>query len=529
LNRVVHAVVHRQNAADDILILSYDQVVDAKNGYAIFKGGVVAKYGVTTLKTDTLVVRDVEETSSAISVTDGSRTFMLGAKEAHAFGSVELIDPDGTIKAEDLWFTWSQTAKRDPKNVIGRAKGFYMRVGALWMKAETAEQTSLGWNLKKISASTCNLKTPLYEVTAKELNITPGKRGSLRHVRIGLLGQKLPDIPVLSFSLDRRTRSTRLPQLSYRQRDGFGVAWNGNVVVDDSRQYNGFVNAFPKLKPVYSIYYSETKIPAEKAGFAQFIPIDDLGERALYSPYESIYTTRPEDAKGFLNTPRNAVTFGTLFNVGTFGRQSDLVNTYSKPIEAVLEKGGPAFNGWSYLSQVRGMVISEDGGDQYARGTFTTSMMPPLLIKGRLVGSLRIDSGLRVSSQSSGWFGGEIGLSYKAKENLRFSVGAYGFKPFGTTLFNSDRFVSDQGYVFRTDLEGSATKVSLMWRYDPTQGWFDRQMRISQVIGCLEPVFIYRGNPNEYQIGIRFRIDEALALLQQRKVNRDKEPKKPIR
>jgi hypothetical protein len=524
---IAERVLQMQAGAEDLVILSYDVVADRQDGYIIYRGGVVAQMGPTTLKTDTLVVRDVPETEGIIVLNDGTRMITLEPKEAYAYGAVELSNPVGEVKAADMWFTWNSRKKKDPKAVIGRAKGVSIRLGSLWVKAESAEQTNLGWTLKKVSGSTCVRTVPLYGFQAKEVNLVPGKQGKVKHVRFSILGQPLPDVPTLSFSLDQRTQGLRIPQLSYRQRDGFGVAWNGSIVVDDQRQFNGFINAFPKLRPVYTAYYSQTKANPEKAGLAQFVPISDFGERAWYSYFETIFARSLDNAKTFLGNERNTWTVGTTFNVGTFGRQSDLKNTYSKPFEAVYERSGVS-DGWSLYGQSRLMTISEDGKGTFGRASFLGSAIPPVRTKGRLTTALRFDGGYRLDPSSSGWLGGEAGFSYEPLRDMKISAGAYGFKQFGTPLFAGDRFISDQGFVVRGDILGSATKLSMMWRYDPTQGWFDRQIRLSQVVGCIEPVFVYRGRPNDYQLGIRFRIDAALGLLQQRNPKQDSKGNKPI-
>ncbi|MDH4389613.1 MAG: hypothetical protein QE269_12900, partial [Fimbriimonas sp.] len=127
----------------------------------------------------------------------------------------------------------------------------------------------------------------------------------------------------------------------------------------------------------------------------------------------------------------------------------------------------------------------------------------------------------RMDAGRYSWFGGEAGLSYEPKENTRLSVGVYGYRSFGRALYDADLFNSDQGISLRGDIYGNATKISMLWRYDPSQGWFDRQFRISQVMGPVEPVIIYRQNPNEYQFGLRFRMDQVLGLLLNRSGGRN--------
>jgi hypothetical protein len=59
-----------------------------------------------------------------------------------------------------------------------------------------------------------------------------------------------------------------------------------------------------------------------------------------------------------------------------------------------------------------------------------------------------------------------------------------------------------------------------MQKWDRRLGWFDREYTASQVIGCLEPFLLYRKYPQDYNLGIRFRLDEFYDVLRRRDFRR---------
>jgi hypothetical protein len=523
LEEVVAIVRSQIEIPPDLIVDSYDSKADFENGTIIFSGGVVARYGDSTLKTDTLILRngtDAEEKNPAISIGEGTDRRDIGVHEAYAIGKVELIDPQGTIEASDLWLSWNKITRKDPKAVLSRGKNIRLKLGSLALAAESAEQRPTGWMLTNLSGqSGRDLKTG-YRFSARSMNIVPGKFGVAKQVKFTMLGLPVPTIPSFRFSLDRRSQGVKIPQISYRQREGVGAAWNGNFIVNDRSQILSAINVFPRVLPSFNAYLATSKVKPEESFNNAFAPQNDFGERQISSYFESIYWTKPEDHIDFIRTKRNLVSAGSLINVGSFGRKSDFLENYSKALDVALERSGPMSGGSGFLYTLRGQTISRGGEAAYGRVSANGSLVSPMWKSGRLSGLTRLDAGIRSGVANnlgtSGWFGGESGVVYRPSEGFQFGVGLYGYQNIGTSRYLVDQFISDQGMVIRGDISGGATQISIMWRYDPTQGWFDRQMRISQVVGGLEPVFIYRANPNEVQLGLRFRIDTALTLLQNR-------------
>lgn len=498
---------------DQVEILYESLEIDIDTGVATYRGGVEVRFRGMVLKTDTLVLRDTDTGPESVEFKDGERVLSLKRNEAYAIGKVQITDPDIDVSVSEVWFSFDE--KNKPTDSVARAKNFYTKVDTAWIRAESAELIGTVWYMKNLSFSTSDRKTPYYQVNARELVFEPGKRGTARKVRFEVLGTSLPTIPSATFSLDQRRRATQLPQISVRQREGVGVAWGGNFELGANSQLTTNIGAFPRIIPTYDLQVAFSKIPAKESGFNQLRSMDDFGERSMFSFFGNIFVNSIQNPKEIMDVKRNLFTVGTAVNVGTFGRVTDFQKTYTRFFEAVIERGGKQGN-WATFFQTRAQYVGEQGGDRTPRLATTASFASPITELGRLKLGARFDFAGFLDQNNHAWFGGEGGVSYSANRFLDLSVGAYGYQNIGTPFFAGDQFQSNQGYVIRGDIKGKATNFSILFRYDPTQGWFDRQYRFTQVVGPIEPVIIYRGSPNFYQIGLNFRIDNILGILQNR-------------
>ena len=217
-----------------------------------------------------------------------------------------------------------------------------------------------------------------------------------------------------------------------------------------------------------------------------------------------------------MQVPKNLFTVNSTFNYETVGRKTDRITNYSLPLEIGLERGGGLGN-WAYLLQVKAARIVEAGDRSENRLSLFGSAFLPIYHRGRMTAGTRIDATTRLDSSPSGFIGAESGFSYDLGNDLTFSSGAYGYKNVGTAAFAGDNFQTNQGYVVRGDWFGKSTNISIMFRYDPTQGWFDKEYRLTQVVGPIEPVLVYRQSPRQYVLGIRFRTQDISRILSRRK------------
>ena len=509
--------LYRQGVRQEqLVVLSYETEADLEKGYVIYRGGVKATFGQTELTADVLVIRQGQHSDPQEVVTIGDQSFALRPLEAFAIGKVAIVDPDGNLQASDLWFTWDSERKSHPNEVTGIANTVDIRIETTHIKADKLQIATSKWDLTKVAMWTGNWRTPLFRFDADDVTIYPGKKGIANGMTLSMLGVKLPVIPRYSFSLDPRTGGFSIPTIGFRQGAGVGMSWNGNIPLNDASTLTASFAAFPKVQPTYAISYSKSNVSTEEIGPNQFRISDPFTERSQFSYFGNIYEESLQTAYAGMRTRKNLFSLNSTFNYETLGRKTDRVVNYSQPLEIGYENGGPE-GGWAYLFQAKASRIVEAGNRSAARLGLNGSAFAPIATSGRFVAGTRFDAVVRVDGSSSGFLGAETGFSYKPRDSMAFAAGAYGYKNYGTPLFQGDQFVTNQGYVVRGDWYGAATNISLMFRYDPALGWFDREYRLAQVMGPIEPTLVFRESPRQYVIGIRLRIQDIGKLLQRRK------------
>lgn len=528
----------RYQVADEVVVEANEAEYRVLEDVIIFRDGVHAIFGPTELFADTLVVRSARlaivpptlptvpgalvyaegriEDEPTLDIDLGGQTVALATQEAYALGNVRIVDPEGDVQAENFRFRWKLGARR------GTAERVSAEIGSVRLKAARAILTPEKYTLYDVEGTACRGNPPFLSARAPELTVIPGKRGTARRPQLSILGRRLPAVPSIGFSLDNRTQGIRLPSLTYRQSEGLGVSFGGNRLFGESAQGVFNYSAFPGQAPSYGASYNQTSLaPGESR--AALSPVSDLDERFFFSWFQNIYAGVPESEVNYLRQKRANAGAASLFNVGATGRMRDSP-LYSKAIEGILERGGPISEGplagGGYRAQLRASYFAEEGGTYSPRVSLTTNAAKLLGVRGRLTTVGRLDSNLVASKTLFGYAGGEIGVGYRANQNVRFGASAFAYAQAGDAPFTLDPLANPRGFSIRTDLNSAPTKFSLLLRYDERGRQFDREYRFSQVIGCLEPVIVYREFPRTYQVGLRFRIDDLIGALQKRDPNR---------
>ena len=521
------SLFHQRGSGTQLVVLSFETEANLPNGYVIYRGGVKAKYGSTNLTTELLIVRKGNSDDAAVNLLEGGKSYNLRPNEAYAVGKVEVVDPDGTLQASNFWFTWDGKRRENTTEIVGQAQDVTLQLASSHILAKEIKITKNDIMLAKVSFWTSNWHTPLYRFDADILTVTLGKKGVANNVRTYLFNVPVPVIPRWSFSLDPRSDGMHIPNLGFRQGAGIGVSWQTNYLVDEYSLVSTAFASYPAVQPNYSISYIRSKISDDRAGPGQFAVTNQFGERFQYSFFGDVNTGSIDNAFQSLRNPKNLFSVTSTFNYETLERVTDRVTNYSLPFEVGIEQGGPAGK-WAYQVQAKAARIIEAGDKSATRLTLQAGTFTPLVKLGKITAGTRFDAAARVDARSSGFAGIETGLSIDAGNDLTLSTGAYGYKTFGTPLFAGDSYSTNQGYVLRGDWLGSSTNISLMFRYDPTQGWFDREYRISQVMGPIEPVLVYRQVPRQYAFGIRFRTQDIAKMLQRRSIRHAKDNSEEI-
>ena len=509
------SLLQQRLAKEGLEVFSRQTEFDSVHGYAIFRGGVRAKFGATILTTDELIVRDGTESDPPETVEVAGRNLSLRAKEAFAIGKVNVVDPDGSIQASNLWFTWDKNRISNPNEVTRVADLVEIRLGTAHIKADSMKMSLESWDFTKVAFWTGNWRTPLFRFDASSLHIVPERIGMAKDMKLSLLGLQLPNISRYTFSLDPRHQGFNLPLIGFRQGAGIGTSWVSSFAITDSSSIAASLAAYPSVQPTYSLSYSKSFVPKDNVGIGQFSISNQFGERSQFSFLTNIYWDSFSSAFDSMQVPKSLFSVNSTFNNETVDRATDRITNYSLPLEIGLEQGGP-LGKWAYLLQIKASRIVEAGDKSATRLALQGSTYFPMYSRGKLKAGSRIDAAARLDASSSGFIGAESGFSYDLGNELSFSSGAYGYKNVGTPLFAGDNFQTNQGYVVRGDWLGASTNISVMFRYDPTKGWFDKEYRLTQVAGPLEPVLVYRQSPRQYVLGIRFRTQDISKILKRR-------------
>jgi hypothetical protein len=511
------AVVQQQPAStqridEDLIVTHHGFTYDPVTKTTIYTGGVVATYGLTTIRAERLEL------------------YMGEAEQrGRATGNVTLEDPEANMSAEDLEFTWKTGARR------GSAKNIRIQIGHAHIRAKEAILTPELWTFNEVEGTNC---PQYYWVKSPRLTLEPGKKGKLEDPSLHFFGRKLITLPDRNFNLDPRTQGVSIPSINFRRGQGLGVSWDAGFLLNEFTNLYANAGAFKGSYPGYGITATRTNISATKAS-AIITPGTEIGERFRFGYLESIEVDSPSQELRFLRTPRQSVSVSSVWNQGVGGRTFE--TSVSKALEGVYEVGGvlggknvtrtdpdgekttTLEGGLSYLGQVRLQHIRERGGPFVSRAIGSGSVELPSIQLGPKLSTLtRIDTSQYLGKNAFGWVRGSAGLVYEPIPQLRLAGGLVVSKSVGTPDFQFDRLVAEQGFHLRADLNLGPTQISYLTKYDRTLKWYDREYIISQVAGCFEPFILYRQFPSDYRFGLRLRLDNFYDMLQRRQFKRTK-------
>lgn len=473
---------------DDILTVEWHRkTIRPADGAVIFSGGVVAKYGVTELRSDKLTLYQTEAKRQGI-----------------AEGGVQLIDPDGTAQANRLEFNWAnQTALGDKVKV---------QISGLFLDADTITITPTEWTLTGVGASPDAGKRPALNVRSPRVVYRPGKTGRAYRASISVFGNKLITLPSYDFGGKRSADGFRVPSVSFN--NGFGINWRSSMLVDDRTRLGGGFRARKGDWPGAQVELTRSLLPRNEPGTLR-PPVDDFGERFSGGYMDSLFVRRPAMERENVTSRRSSVTLSTTFNQTMVARANSKL--YSKPIELIVEEGRDV-GGFGLLVNGRLQRIREERGPNESRGVLSGSALAPAVqIANGLDTHLRFDATAYLGRDRYHWTQLQAGLIYRPSTQLRLG-GAYVIaSQAGQPLFENDRLFSMRAFHGRFDVDFGSTRVSLLSKYDfDRRKWYDNEIGFSQVAGPVEPFVIFREFPRTISFGLRFRADEVFDRIQRR-------------
>lgn len=492
------------------LTVSYDSfLIDDESGLAVMKGNVRAIYDATTLVCDELRVN--QET-----------------QEFQAVGKVEVFDPDGYLKAEELWGTWIKppegaTQEELDAFVLGRASNAQGHVGNARFKAAQIVVHPGLWEMTDVHGTISSKDNAPYGLFARRVTLRPGKSGTAERLYLEILGRRIGPLPKYTFTLDQRVATATLPTIRHDSETGFGVGWTVNRKLSDrSAVYAGY-ESFPGIAPKYNLEFAYTPLKPDSST-AKIVTRSDLAERAADGWFDNITTVDRWAEQGDLRNEKITYSIGTRWNEGTGARLDD-GGEISKLIDIVYERGGEV-GPYGTLFQGRLQQIRPSGDESFLlRAMFQGTVLAPDVPLGQsLYFRSRADAFLTQSTNGTySWLRGSAGLIFEPRPGLTLGAAYVASVDFGEPDFIFDPLYSKQAAHFRIDWTSGPYSVKYLYKFDIDRGqWYDREWEVALVADAFQPFIQYRQYPSNYQIGVRFRIDNFIDKITSRDPGRNR-------
>lgn len=486
-------------AIDGVLTVEWrHKQVRPGDGAVVFSGGVVAHYGVTTLRAEKLTLYQAEN-----------------RQEGRAEGNVVIEDPDAGATADALEFSWLKRT--------GTAINVSVQVEGLYVRAEQADITPEVWTLKNAYAAPDSSKRALFSMRTPTLEYRPAQGGVARRAALSVFGSKLVTVPSYRFGRKGDEYGMRLPSVSYKQ--GLGLAWGSAFRLDDRSRLALGGRVKQGDRPGGTIELTRSLLPRnEPGGLRQ--PESDFSERFASGYFDNVFVRRPSEERADVGARRTSFTLGATANGTPIGRLSnDLI---TKPFDLMLE-AGDTLAGWGLLGGFRYQSIQQDSGPNQRRSILSgTALAPRVDLGGGLATHLRFDGTGYFAGRSFGWAQVQAGLIYNPFETVRLGAAIAYASHSGRETFVIDRLFATRTFHGRMDFDFGTTRLSFLTKYDfERRKWFDNEIGLSQVAGPIEPFITFREFPRTVTFGVRLRAEQAFDRLRQRMETRTPNVQKP--
>ena len=482
--------------SETVKIDAENQTRDLITGKTRFSGNVRVIYGPTTITAD---VVEVDPTP--------------GVETATATGHVALLDPEGSLTASMLTLKFAARAETaEAENVNASIAG--AKFSAKRMLISRTE-----WQFEDVQGTTCRNQLPLYQVRSRKITIRTSDGGRIQRPSLYLFGKRIVDLPTQKFNLDKRVQGVRIPSVSLRKDTGLGVAWSGSALVSKDTSLAGYIGSFKRAWPTFGLAYSKSFLPSS-ADQGQLVPRDELSDRFEYSWFETIDVNRPEDERRYLSARRQTAAIASEWN--RVSRNGTGEVRVSKAIDAVYERSEPVGN-FAYYSQVRLQHVRAERESFRPRAVMLGSVaLPKLELAPNVLLQTRLDSSVYASKRLFGWARFSSGVSYQPSKMLAVGLSYLSGNEFGDEDFRVDALQFRQGWNARVDLDLGSTRFRYLTKHDAGRGWYDAQLSIYQVVGCLELFVVSKKFDKDFRFGFKIRVDQFVDLLQRRDFQRTK-------
>ncbi len=468
--------------------------IDTENGKVTFVGSVVAKFDQTEIRCERLAL--------------DYRSY-----EGVAEGGVEIIDPEAFLTTETLRFNW--------RLKTGEASNVYANIGNMRMWAGNLSIEPMEWTMTRASATLSRRKHPDYKINSPKVRIYPGKYGIAKNVTFDLLGAHLGTAKEMRFDLDPRIDGFNLPSVTNKKGVGLGVSWNSSFLLSDSLVLGGNWGSFPSRAPGYGLDLTLMSSDPDKT-YRKLKPQDDLKEQMGDGWFDNIGVRGPSQESRAVGSPRTIYSIATKWNTSTFGR-TVVSNNVSKEFEGVFESAGKKA-GFSFRGTARAQRIRPESATPFVdRLAFRGTALAPLIALSPTVG-IQVRGDLFTTSSKRGdysWLRGQAALVWSPSEQASVGVAYSSTSVHGTPDLLFDEPLYKQALHGRIDLLSGPYTIRFLVKANPSTGeFFDREYEVALVAESFEPFISVRQLPNDYRIGVRFRMQSFVSRMQRRKATR---------
>lgn len=468
---------------------------DFAAGTVTFTGSVRARYDLTVLTAQRLVINTIDRTGVAS-------------------GGVELRDPEALLRTDFLEFNWELKT--------GKATNVYVQAGNMRIRAETLEIEPGEWRMERATATLSRKRNPDYEIIADRVRIYPGRYGIANGVSLDLFGLRLGEVPEMRFDLDPRIEGFNLPAFAEKRGVGFGVSWNSSFLLSDQTVLTATWGSFPSRLPNYGAQIIWMDANPDET-FRKLKPHDDLKEQTGDGWFDNIAIRSPRMEAAAIGDGRLLYMLGTRWNTSTSARP-ELLNDVTKAYELVAESAG-THGGFALRANSRVQSIrSSPDTPFFERLESQFAALTPMWYLGHNLGvQFRADLYNTMSEQGEfSWLRGQLSLLYSPMEGVTLGVAYSDSQEYGTPDFLFDRRLYDKAYHARLDYSRGPYTLRYLIKMNPETGIvFDTEYELALVAEGFEPFVVYRQFPSDFRIGVRFRIDDFVGRLQRRRVERE--------
>jgi hypothetical protein len=450
-----------------------------------YTNGATVTYGVTTLTADTVTVD-------------------LAAMRGVAKGHVHVTDPDVTIDAEELDFTWKN------KQQFGHIGAFSGLFEGLSIRAASADLSPGKVILTDIEARPAS-SPGLYRLESKRLTFIAGKYIQIKNPHLRVLGVDIPWHKTMTFNQDPRVSGVSLPAFSYSN-GSYGVNYSPSQLIEPQTSFQMWADIFKGSDPHYGVELAHTYLNPSIPNQGKIVPTSDLDARFGYGYFDNVKIVSPRVEFQTERLLRDSIAFDTDVNQGSTDRLPG--GNITKLGEVVYENGGP-LGSLAQASDLRLQTAKEEYQSSFTtRFIANTSIgLPPMRLLPDLDSVIRFDAQGFASDRLFGWARAQFGLAVNPVKPITLSAAYVTAAEEGTPDLTTDELYNNGAWCFRGDAYFGSIRASYLLRYYLNGIFFDNEYEISQVVGALRVSVLYRTFPSDFRFGVTFRLDEIIATL----------------